>query len=76
MNSDPVFAGLIGALVGGTLMISISIGKLEQTLEEWHEQWVECCMVSDPPKDLRPKIPDCGLTTWDEIRGECNDNSR
>ena len=27
--------------------------------------------VSDPPTDTRPAIPDCGLSTWDEARGEC-----
>lgn len=34
-----------------------------------------CKRESNEPKDLRPKIPDCGLSTWDEIRGECNGNS-
>lgn len=31
---------------------------------------------SNEPKDLRPKIPDCGLELWDEIRGECNESIR
>lgn len=29
---------------------------------------------SSPPIDTRPEIHDCGLSTWDEIRGECNDS--
>lgn len=73
MNNEPLFAGMMGAIVGSVFMISIGISKLESTLEEWHEEWVECCMVSDPPKDTRPEIPDCGMSTWDEIRGECNE---
>ena len=32
-----------------------------------------CKRESNEPKDSRPKIPDCGLSTWDEIRGECNE---
>jgi hypothetical protein len=38
-----------------------------------HYQEEHLNQENNEPKDPRPKIPDCGMSTWDEIRGECNE---
>lgn len=50
--------------------IIVPIYFIDKAYHHYQEEHLN--QESNEPKDLRPKIPDCGMSTWDEIRGECN----
>lgn len=53
---------------------SITVAVFDKAYHHYQEHHVGAMneSISDPPKDTRPVIPDCGKSRWDEVRGECN----
>jgi len=54
------------ATFGALMMLFVLMAYAIITTAESYEP-----VVSDPPKDTRPVIPDCDLPTWEEVRGSC-----
>jgi len=52
------------------LIVAIGVWKMNDTLEQWHEEWQT---VSAQPVDTRPAIPHCDKELWDRIREGCDD---